>query len=253
MVLVRFIRVASRAELPNFVVYSEIMRKCNISFVLFLHFATAAFSQQLSQVGFSGGSKLSHLSLLTDREVLIRLSDEGKIIEWGIEEQSLRMRDYYAPRLQTYAGRVEYYGAEADSVSKGRLKSIGSSFITYFGTWETPDKVGKIRSIGYLQIDYYSQYDNKILQGKIKSIGSLSLEYYSSFDNESLRGKLKAVGGTQITYHTSFDDKLIRGKIKSIGPVIYTWYTSIERGNYGGGLKSGPLRQNTGGVVYILL
>ena len=228
------------------------MKKRSILFILFLHLAATAFSQQLSQVGFSAGSNLSHLSLLTDREVLIRLSDDGRIMEWGIEEQSLRMKDYYAPRLQPYAGRVEYYGTEADSVSRGRLKSIGSSVITYFGAWETADKIGKIRSVGYLQFDYYSHYENITLQGKIKSIGNISLDYYSSFDNESLKGKLKAVGSTQISYYTSFDDRLIRGKIKSIGPVSYYWYTSIERGNYGGGLKSGPWRQNTGGVVYIL-
>ncbi len=252
MVLVRFKRIVTRAEHLNFVSYSEIMRKCFISFMFFLHLAAAAFAQQLSQVSFSGGSKLSHLSLLTDREVLIRLSDDGRITEWGIEEQSLRMRDYYAPRLQPYAGRVEYYGTEADSVSRGRLKSIGSSVITYFGAWETPDKIGKIRSVGYLQFDYFSLYDNKALQGKIKSIGNISLDYYSSFDNESLQGKLKAVVSTQISYYSSFDDRLIRGKVKSIGPVNYTWYTSIERGNYGGGLKSGPWRQNTGGVLYVL-
>ncbi len=211
-----------------------------------------SFSQQLSQIGFTGGTRLSHISLLTDREVLIRMTDDGRITEWGIEEQSIRMRDYYAPRLQPYAGRVEYYGNEADSVSRGKLKSIGSSVITYYGAWETPDKIGKIWSVGYLRFDYYGPYDNAALRGKIKSIGNTPLDYYSSFENEALTGKLKSVGSTLITYYSSFDDKLIRGKIKSIGPVNYVWYTSVDRGQFGGGLKSGPWRHNTGGVVYIL-
>lgn len=217
-----------------------------------LQLCVAGYSQQLSQVGFTGGSNLSHFSLLTDREVLIRMTDDGRITEWGIEEQSIRMRDFYAPRLQPYAGRVEYYGTEADSVSRGKLKSIGSSMITYYGAWEAPEKIGKIRTVGYLQFDYYAQYDNQALRGKIRSIGNLSLDYYSTFDNEAMKGKLKSVGSTLITYYSSFDDKFIRGKIRSIGAVNYSWYTSVENSKYGGGLKSGPWRQNTGGVVYIL-
>ncbi|MFZ9387991.1 MAG: hypothetical protein ACO25B_08925 [Chitinophagaceae bacterium] len=225
-----------------------------VLFILFfLVLSVAAFTQQLAQIGFSGGSQLSHISLLTDREVLIRLSDDGRVIEWGIEVQSLRASNYYAPRLQPYPGRVEYYGSEADSISRGKLKSIGSSVITYYGAWETPEKAGKIRSVGYLQFDYFTHYDNKAFRGRVKSIGNLWLTYYSTFDNEALQGKLKSVGSTQITYYSSFDDKFIRGKIKSIGPVSYTWFTSLDRTGFGGGLKSGPMRQNTGGVVYIIL
>lgn len=223
-----------------------------LSIILLIHLAVNVFSQQLSQVSFSGGSTLAYLSLLTDREVLIRISDDGEVKEWGVEVQSMRSNDYYAPRLQPYPGRVEYYGTESDSVSRGKVKSIGSSVITYFGAFETAEKVGKIRSVGSLFFDYFSHYDNKVLRGKIRNIGSLWLDYYSTFDNEALQGKLKMVGSTLITYFTSFDDKFIRGKIKSIGPVNYSWYTSLDRAGYGGSLKSGPWRQNTGGVIYIV-
>jgi len=217
-----------------------------------LGLSLAARSQQLAQVSFSGGNQLTHFALLTDREVLIRLSPEGRLLEWGIEMQSMRSPNYYAPRLQPYLGRVEYYGNEADSVSRGKIKSIGSSVFTYFGAWETPDRVGKIRSIGSLQLEYFNHYDNRALQGKLKSIGNLWINYYSTFDNEAYQGKLKSVGSTQISYYSSFDDKFIRGKIKSIGGVQYTWYTSLDRAGYGGSLKNGPMRQNTGGVVYVV-
>lgn len=220
--------------------------------VLLAHLVITAHSQELSQVSFSGGSELSFFSLLTDREVQIRISADGRLLEWGTEERSIRSSNYYAPRLQPYPGRVEYYGPEADSVSKGKVKSIGSSVITYFQSYETADRIGKIRSVGRLFFEYYSSYDNRLLQGKVKLIGSLSLDYYSTFDDQALQGKLKSVGSTSISYYNSFDDKFIRGKVKSIGAVSYSWYTSLDRQGFGGALKSGPYRQNTGGVLYIV-
>lgn len=228
------------------------MRKFFTAHIL-LFFGNLLYAQELSQISFSSGSNLSHLSLLTDREVLIRISEDGKILEWGIEVQSFRINDYYAPRLQPYPGRVEYYGPEADSVSRGKVKSIGSAVITYFEAYETAEKIGKVKSVGRLFFDYFGRYDNKVLQNKIKLIGSLSIDYYSTFDDPALQGKLKAAGSTPITYYSSFDYRFIRGKIKSIGSVNYHWYTSLDRQGYGGGLKSGPLRQYTAGVLYILL
>jgi hypothetical protein len=223
-----------------------------LSLLQLLLLACAAQSQQLAQVSFSNGSSLSYFSLLTDRSVFIRISAEGKILEWGTEEQSLRSSTYYAPRLQPYMGRVEYYGPEADSLSRGKVKSIGSSIITYYNYYESEERKGKIRSVGSLAFDYFSNYDNKALQGKIKSMGFLNIDYYASYENEALVGKLKAVGSSAITYHSSFDDKFIKGKIKSIGSYTYTWYTSLDRIGLGGSLRSGAFRQNIGDVVYII-
>lgn len=220
--------------------------------VIMLCAASFACAQELAQVSFSGGSTLAFFSLLTDREVQIRISAEGQIMEWGVEVQSFRNENYYAPKLQPYAGRIEYYGPEADSASRGKVKAIGSSVITYFGAYETPEKIGRIRSVGRLFFEYFDAYGNKLLRGKIRLIGSTPLDYYSSFDDEILRGKLKTVGSTSINYYGSFDDKLIRGKLKSIGGINYAWYNSLDRGGLGGSLKSGPYRHNTGGVVYIL-
>jgi hypothetical protein len=221
-------------------------------FILNLFLVVNARSQELSQVSFSGGSAFTYFSLITDRVVLIRISNDGKILEWGTEEQSIRSSNYYSLKLQPYPGRVEYYGPESDSLSRGKVKSIGSAFITYYGAYENEFKAGKIRSVGSQLFDYYTNFSNKSLSGKIEYIGSFRVDYYSSYENEAFAGNLKAAGSINITYYSSFDDKLIRGKIKSIGPLSYTWYTSIDSPGYGGGLKTGAFRQNIGNVTYII-
>lgn len=214
----------------------------------FLLFAACTWSQQLSQVTFSGGSSLSYLSFRTNEDALIRISQDGKVMEWGIEWLSERY-NYYAPKLQPYMGRIDYYGPESDSAFRGKVKSIGTCALTYYGHYEMESKVGKLRSVGSLSLDYYSSYDNTTFKGKLKFIGNLMLEYYSSMDDEAFRGKLKSIGNTPIIYYSTFEDKQVRGKIKTIGSVPYTWYTSFDLMN---GLKSGEYRQNIGGVVYIL-
>jgi hypothetical protein len=216
----------------------------------FLLLTTCTYSQQLSQVTFSDGANLSYLSFLVDQNVLIRISEDGKVLEWGIEWMSDRS-SYYAPKLQPYLGRMEYYSPESDSAFRGKVKNIGTCALTYYGHYETANKVGKLRSVGTLILDYYSDYDISTLKGKLRFVGNLILEHYSSTGDEAFSNKLRLIGNTPITYYSSFDDKLIRGKIKSIGSVVYTWYSSFDlRG--GGGLKSGLYRQNIGGVTYIL-
>jgi len=221
------------------------------SVALLLLPAIITYSQQLSQVSFAGGTTLTSIAFSADQGVLIRVSEEGRIIEWGIEVKSLRY-DYYAPALQPFPGKVNYYGQEGDSISRGKIKSIGTTIITYYGPYETAEKIGKIKSIGSLSFDYFSQYENTSLKGKIKQAGNLALDYYGAYENEGIRGKLKSVGNSSITYYSSFDDKAIRGKIKSIGGVSYTWYTSLEPGKIGGALKTGSYRQNINGITYIL-
>jgi hypothetical protein len=220
--------------------------------IFFLFAISCARSQQLNQVSFLDGANLTYFSFLTDQGVLIRISDQGKILEWGNEVQSQRYNNYYAPSLQPWLGRVDYYGPEADSVSRGKLKSIGTCSFTYYGPYEEETKIGKLRSIGSVLLDYYSNFDNKALRGKIRFVGHLILEYYSSLGDEAVRGKIKAIGNTPITYYSTFDDKLITGKVKSIGTVIYSWYASFDRPEWRGNLKSGSYRQNINGVTYIL-
>jgi hypothetical protein len=220
--------------------------------IIFLILANYSYSQQLGQVTFSDASNLSYLSIMTDQGVLIRITTDGKLLEYGTELQSLRSNNYYDPKLQPYIGRVDYYGSESDSAFKGKVKTIGTCAITYYSHYEESTKAGKLKSIGTLILDYYSNYDNAAFRGKLRFLGSSILEYYSSLDDEAYRGKLKSMGNTPIAYYSTFDDKLIKGKIKSIGSVSWTWYTSFDRSELRGAMKSGSYRANVGSVTYIL-
>lgn len=213
-----------------------------------LFFSAFIYSQQLGQVTFSNGEKLQYISFITDQNVLIRISDEGKILEWGMEVMSDRY-NYYSPKLQPFMARTDYYDATADSAYRGKVKSIGTCYITYYDSYERDSKPGKLKSIGNSQFDYYDNFAEKSLRGKLKSMGAYDLQYYSPYEDESIRGKLKSIGSTAITYYSSFEDKNIKGKIKSIGGVPYAWYTSFELRN---GLKTGQYRQNIGGVTFIV-
>lgn len=221
--------------------------------IAILTFACVAcsYSQKLSQVTFPDGAKLSFFSILTDQNVLIRISDDGKLLEWGSEVQSDR-GNYYAPALQPFMGRTEYYKLESDSVFNGKVKSIGTCFITYHGSQEEENKRGKVKMLGNLQLDYYSKYDEKNLQGKLKVIGNLLLEYYRQYDNEAFRNKLKSVGSVPITYYSAFDDKYNSGKIKNIGTASYIWYSPNNHPYMKGGLKTNNYRQFISGITYII-
>jgi hypothetical protein len=228
------------------------MKKLFLVLPLVLLIAIAQ-GQKLSQVTFSGASTLSYFSFLTDQGVYIRISPEGRIMEYGVEFKSERSNNYYAPKLQPFMGRIEYFGPETtDSIYRGKIKSIGTCNLTYYSSLEKDDKPGKLRSIGMSTLDYYTQFENAALKGKLRFVGTTVLEYYPSLDNEALRGKLKSVGGTPIKYHTTFDDKLIQGKIKSIGSVNYNWGTSLDPVGQKGALKSGSYRQMINGITYIL-
>ena len=222
------------------------------SLVLLIIVAQFSYSQQLSQIGFSGSSSLSYFSFRTDQDVLIRVSEDGRLLEWGTELRSERNNNYYATKLQPFMGRVDYYGSESDTAFKGKVKNIGTCMITYYGPLETPGKAGKLKMIGRINLDYYTNFDNSALKGKLRFIGTQMLEYYSSVENEMIRGKLKTIGSTPITYFSSFDDKMLRGKVKSIGTLTLQWYTSLDREGLGGSLKSGLYRPNVNGITYIL-
>ncbi len=218
--------------------------------ISFLFLAAGAYSQELSLVTFSGGATLSSFSFRTDQEIIIRISEEGKLLEWGTDPGPGRY--YYDPKkLQPYLGRVEYFGQEYDSVFRGKVKSIGTCTFTYYDKYESETKIGKLKTIGRVAVDYYDNYEDAAYKGKLKFAGTVLFSYYSSFENEAFRGKLKSLNSSSITYYSTFDDKAIKGKIKSIGSFEYTWYSSYDR--YRGGLKSGSVTQTINGITYIIL
>ncbi|MGH2552169.1 MAG: hypothetical protein ACRDEB_00540 [Chitinophagaceae bacterium] len=212
--------------------------------------AAASYTQELFQVSFARGETLSSLSYKTDQDIIIRISDDGKLLEWGTDPGTGRF--YNDPRkLQPYLGRVEYYGQEYDSAFRGKVKSIGTCSFTYYGKFETDARIGKLKTFGRLLIDYYDNYEDAAFKGKLKLAGTVLFSYYSSFENESYRGKISSVNNNTITYYSSFDDKAYRGKLKSIGAYAFTWYPSYDR--YQGALKSGTVTQNINGITFIIM
>lgn len=223
--------------------------------IILLHFSifsVSLFSQKLSHVIFSGGANFSSFSFITDQKIIIRISLDGKVLQWG-NEVELKRSNYRPGDLQEYMGRVEYYNQLADSAFRAKVKNVGTCTITYYGSNENTAKVGKIKSVGTLKFDYYVDVVDKAFRGKLKSMGYDVVTYYSDFENESIKGKLKSVGNIPVSYYTSFDDKLIRGKIKSIGSFNYTWYTSFDRRELQGSLRSGMWTQQINGVMYIIM
>jgi hypothetical protein len=230
--------------------FTRVMRRLFAAITLLL-LINSAFSQKLSQVTISGGTTFSYFSFLTNQGILLRITDEGKLTEWGTELLSDR-GNYYDPKLQPYLGRIEYYGQEADSAFRGKVRTIGTCNFTYYGHLDEVTKVGKLKSVGTLLLDYYSNFDNAAYKGKLRFIGSLVIEYYSLVDDEAYRGKLKSIGGSPITWYSTFDDKMLKGKLKRVGSVPFEWYSSFDKTELRGALKSGIYRQTIGGITYIL-
>lgn len=223
----------------------------NFIFYFSLLISCSAGAQELSHIQFTAGKTFASFSFTTDQQVIIKISEDGSVLEWGTEMESYRY-NYQPGKLLPYPGRVDYYGAEADSASRGKIKMIGTTMFSYYPATEIKEKAGKLRSIGSRQIDYYSNYDNQAIRGKMKSAGNVNFSYYYSHENEAFRGKLKSVNTTTLTWHSTFDDKLLQGKIKSIDNVNYSWYNSQES-RYGGGLKSGYVTRRINGVNYIIM
>ncbi|HEV7779679.1 MAG TPA: hypothetical protein VGO58_00355 [Chitinophagaceae bacterium] len=230
-------------------------RMTNITRILFslslLLLVSVTHAQALSHIQFSGGITLSSFGFTTDQQVIIKISENGKVLEWGTEWEPWRY-GYQPGKLLPYMARVSYYGFESDSISNGKVKMIGTTTLSYYGSSDAKEKAGKLKSVGNVSLDYYSNYENAAFTGKLKSAAYTLFNYYSSYENEAFQGKLKSAGNSTITYYSTFDDKLVKGKVKSIDGVTYTWYTSYET-RYGGGMKSGSVTIKINGVTYVIM
>ena len=222
--------------------------KRSLTFSLLFFIYITGYSQTLKFVNFSGGAEFSSLSFITNQKIIIKISQDGKVLEWGNEMEPGR---YYTEpgKLQPYMGRVEYYEKQFDSIFNGKVKNIGITSITYYGSLENAALVGKVRSIGNVFFNYYLDQENELVRGKLKTAGQQDFTYYYSYENDAYKGKMKSIGRNQITYYSTFDDKSIRGKLKSIGSATFSWYTSFD--SYSG-LKSGRQFQMIEGVTYII-
>jgi hypothetical protein len=216
--------------------------------VLFCH----SYSQQLRQVAFTESFDLAWFSIVTNQNILIRISGDGKIMEAGTEEQALYNRNYFAQKLRPYQGNIGYYDSRSDSAFRDKIKNIGTCYFTYYPSNDYPEKAGKIKSAGSLFFDYYGNYEDAMIAGRIKNIGSNAIAYFTSLDDQVLKGKLKTIGNTAIAYYSSFDDPLLKGKVKSIGLYHYEWNIVFSGNQKIVNLKSGYQRQLINGITYIV-
>ena len=103
------------------------------------------FSQRLNKITISGNGSNSVYSFLLNENVILNVSQDGAIVEWGVDKYAGRPTDYIQRKLEAYGGRVEYYNQKDDSAYRGKIKFIGSIQIKYFASYDKADLVGKIK------------------------------------------------------------------------------------------------------------
>jgi hypothetical protein len=216
---------------------------------VFAIFSSSIFSQRLAKITIANTGITESLSIGLDENVLINLTPDGNIINFGIDYFSERITNY--SRMETYNGRTELYSTYDDKAFQGKLKYIGRTLISYYASYDAEILRGKIKSIGNLTINYYMPFEDETLRGKIKSIGSNTIAFFTSFDNIALRGKIRSVGPTALNYYSSFDDAAFKGRIKNIGSISFTYYSSFDK-IYAGAMKTGNQQQNVNGIVYLI-
>jgi hypothetical protein len=211
---------------------------------------TPSFAQNLAQVTIDNRGKQDIITFLVDESVVVNVTKDGKILDWGLEYTTLQTGTY--PRLEKYMGREEYYPSTDNEAYRGKIKYIGRTLVTYYTSDDKEALKGKVKTIGMNLIDYYTEYDDAAFKGYMRNAGLVSITYYSSFDDEFYKGKIKSVGSTMLLYYGSFDDKAYRGKIKSIDRNLFTYYSSYDRPEYRGTMKSGSQMLSSGSVKYII-
>src|SRR5215510_12589246 len=115
------------------------MKKACLTITL-LFACLLGYTQQLGQVSFSQASGFAWFTIITNQSILIRISNDGRILEFGTEQASLYNRNYIAQKLLPYQGVVNYYDDRADSAFKGKIKNIGTCYFTYYPSSDYPDK-----------------------------------------------------------------------------------------------------------------
>jgi hypothetical protein len=226
------------------------MRKL-FSLLIFMWVLTPAFSQRLAHIIIDNRGNSDVISFLVDENIFFNLTKDGKILDWGVEDNTPGPKTF-PPKLAKYMGREEYYPATEDEAYRGKIKYLGRTLITYYTSSDNEALKGKVKMIGSSFFDYYTSYDDAAFKGNIKTAGPTSFTYYASFEDESYKGKIKTVGATSLTYYGQIDDKAYRGKIKNIDRNVFTYYSSYDRKEFSGMLKSGAQMAFAGGVQFLI-
>ncbi len=219
-------------------------------FALFLIMLVVALpAQVIRQISMDAYGNSVQISFLIDESVIVNISMDGNIIDWGIENNSIYN---YEKKLDKYMGRVEYYSTNENEAYRGKAKYIGRTAFTYYTADENEMFKGKIKAIGSIPLAYYAVYDDESFRGKIKNAGIISLTWFGSLENDAYKGKLKTVGPAALNYYTAFDDKAFKGKIKNIGGASFTYYSSLDRIEYRGTMKTGSRTPIVNGIKYFI-
>lgn len=213
---------------------------------------STSFGQRIAKIIMSQSGILDMITYEIETDVMVNISDEGNVINWGTDLYKDGRIENFGGRLAEYPGKLEYYSASDNEAYRGKLKYIGKTLLTYFASHDDEALRGKLKSIGATNFEYYASYDEKALKGKIKNAGSVPFAYFTSFDNEAFQGKIKSVGITSLTYYSSFDDKSFKGKIKSIDRTSFTYYASFDKIEYRGMMKSGFQSQLINGIKFLV-
>ncbi|MEO6405125.1 MAG: hypothetical protein ABIY51_15520 [Ferruginibacter sp.] len=211
-----------------------------------------AEAQNISKVKLSGSGEIESIAFDIGESVIVNISKEGSLLSWGVDNYLGSRTENYQDKYLEYTGKTSNYNETDNEAFKGRIKSIGATYITYYASFEDEMLRGKIKSIGRINFEYFPSFEYQPYKGYLKKIGDNQISWYGSYDNAAYAGKLKSLGLTSFTYYASYDDKLIRGKIKSIGGNNFSYYSSIDRPEYRGGFKTGNPVSFVNGIKYFI-
>jgi hypothetical protein len=220
-------------------------------FILIFTFLLApAFAQNLAQITIDNRDKQDILTFLIDEFVVVNITKDGKIIDWGTEYTSPQTGVY--PKLEKYMGREEYYPSTDNEAYRGKVKYIGRTLFIYYTSDDNEALKGKVKMIGTNLLDYYTEYDDAAFKGYLRNAGPVSFTYYGSYNDEFYKGKIKSIGSTMVSYYGAIDDKAYQGKIKSIDRNLFTYYSSFDRREFSGSMKTGSPMISSGSIKYII-
>jgi hypothetical protein len=237
--------------MPIFTLQKNSMKRLIFSLAATL-FLVPAFAQSINKITIGQSGDIESIGFEVDNDVILNISPDGNIINWGWDVYKNRGGENYEGKLQPYVGRVEYYGDNDNEAFRGKIRSIGRSTITWYASYEGDAFKGKIKSIGSSAIQYNDSYVDEAFRGKIKSIGGNAVTWYASYNNEAYRGKIQSLGSTQFSYYSSADDQAYKGRLKNLGGTSFTYYSSLDRVEYRGRIKTGTQIQVINGIKYFV-
>ena len=105
---------------------------------------TISQAQNLAKVTITDLGNIEKLSFGLRENVLLNISKDGNIMDWGVDRYAGRLQESKPGVLDPYQGRVEYYTESDNEDFRGKVKSIGGIFITYYPSSAEDGFSGKI-------------------------------------------------------------------------------------------------------------